>query len=261
MDERATRHTGRNARDHQPIAGGKDDRQGAFGIRSFGLPLALLCGGLVSLAFFSNVASAAEPILLIDLPAPPETLASLVDTASVSFEHGPVDAPRRIDSRTLMAAETSYKINFDYQTRLRWRIRGPRIEVRVNVVSIGWKLNHVIWFRRRPKEETFWQDRLVKHEFDHVRISADPRLESAFRARVAQWKTFTMMRSEIGDQTIDQAAKAIVRQRLSAMFRDITDLASIRYRELDRVTLHGRLPLPENADASIWDYSQNAVSP
>lgn len=195
-----------------------------------------------------------QKLSLRSLPEPPAKFKELIDRGKVRFEYGPIDDPRRIDSQNSMAAETSYKINFSYRTRLHWQLRNDITVVSIRITGVQWSPSHVVWFRKRPDPDSFWEDRLVRHEMDHVRISTDPRLAAAFRRRADELKTIALTRSEIGNRSIDAAAKEAVKEKLTSVFRDVTELASIRYRELDRVTLHGRRPLPEDSDEKIWNH-------
>jgi hypothetical protein len=191
---------------------------------------------------------------LESVPPPPTEMIDVVRTANVRFEFGPEDSPKKINDGTPMAAETSYRIAFEYQSKLNWKLVGDQVIVRIRITDIDWKLSHVVWFRIAPDAENFWDSPLVRHEFDHVRISTDPRLQAAFRRRVDELKITRFANGELGDRSLADACKEKVRDELTSIFKDITALAEIRYRELDRVTRHGLKPLPDDADQTIWDY-------
>jgi hypothetical protein len=201
------------------------------------------------------VAQEAEPLPLELVPPPPTEMADLVQAADVRFEFGPEDSPKRITDNSPMAAETSYKIAFEYQSKLNWKVVGNQVVVWVRIKDIDWNPSHVVWFRRAPDSERFWDNPLVRHEFDHVRISTDPRLEAAFRKRVDELKIIRFPKSELGQRSLEQASKDTLREELTSIFKDISALAEIRYRELDRVTRHGREPLPSDADQTVWNYN------
>jgi hypothetical protein len=191
---------------------------------------------------------------LESVPPPPPEMTDLVRTADVRFEFGPEDSPKKINDGTPMAAETSYRIAFEYRSKLNWKLVGDQVIVRIRITDIQWKLSHIVWFRVPPDAENFWDNPLVRHEIDHVRISTDSRLQAAFRRRVDEVKTTRFAKSELGDRSLAEACKEKVRDELTSIFKDTTSLAEIRYRELDRVTRHGLKPLPDDADQTIWDY-------
>jgi hypothetical protein len=110
---------------------------------------------------------------------------------------------------------------------------------------------HDVWFREQPSTQDFWDDRLVRHELDHVRISTNPRIEKIFTELVR------------GDgrllETIDEETKvtqsmvrSIVEKHVQSVFDDTIDLVQIRYQDLDAVTNHGLKPLPRDSEPMKW---------
>ncbi len=75
------------------------------------------------------------------------------------------------------------------------------------------------------------------------RISTDPRIEKLFRDRLEKLR---WIRRDIapGDSVSDSEVDAIVEETVETIFNEVQDLVTIRYRELDRITRHGVLPLP-----------------
>lgn len=190
----------------------------------------------------SSSASVWEPAT-----SPPPGIAELLDAADVTFQIGPDDDPRAIDSTTPMAAETFYKINVGYRWRSNWRVRGSRIRITVQDVKVDWRPEHVVWFRDLPNEfptdgGSVWENRLLLHELDHVKISNHDSLQKLFQQKVQSLTRISGDR-ELGESD-SSAANRLVQSELSRLFGEVTDLIRIRYVELDRVTEHGLRALP-----------------
>lgn len=184
-------------------------------------------------------AASSGKIELAQLPAPPIEIAELLRRAGVKFTYGAEEMPtgamptsgRRHD------ALTDYKLSYRYRTQDRAQVAGSRQEIvttfRAGTASLANK--HVVWFRKLPEFETFWTNRLVLHELDHVRISSDPRLEERFREQLAA----VVLPA--------RPASQIVRDRAEECFQRVSSLVAIRYHELDRLTIHGSRELPEGS--------------
>lgn len=187
---------------------------------------------------------------------PPTDLAGWVQRGDIRWCFGPSNDPRRTQGGATMAAETAYTVAFNYRSRIQWRRQNGKLIVSVRRLTISWKPRHVVWFRDRPSDDGFWDNRLVRHEMDHVKISSDPRLEKLCRDRMKQLK---VLEGPIPSDGNDRAAaNAILQKRVQEVFQDVSDMAKIRYKELDRITRHGLQPLPENIDwVPRGDYNAN----
>lgn len=186
-----------------------------------------------------------QAIELAELPTPSTSIESLIDRGRVTFHYGPMDDPRMLGDQKSMAAETHYRIEFRFNTRLRWSVRGQQIFVRLQRLDLQWQPVHRVWFRQPPDAETFWSNRLVRHELDHVWISSDPALEKLYRDRAKAMEPFE---GEI--QPSEQpraAAQRIANTALKELFEEVSSLARIRYQELDRQTRHGLDAVPEDS--------------
>lgn len=177
-----------------------------------------------------------------ELPRVPPTIQRLMRRGQITFRYGPAEDPRRISRFMAMAAETKYRIEFQYDSSLRWRRVGREVVVDIKSLDVRWQPRHTVWFRERPPTEDFWDNPLVRHELDHVEISSHPSLEQTFRRRAGEIKQLV---GEIRPgESSRTAAQRLVRRRLTSLFDEVSDLARIRYIELDQQTRHGLEPLP-----------------
>lgn len=226
-------------------------------------------------------------VQLTDLPPVPEDLKRIVDAHELSFLVGgerpsltrsirsTPESDRRFD------AETQFKMNYSFDSRCRWEaIREPatadtigRLAVRVRYTRIETQISHQIWLRRLPDPETFWDDSLIRHELDHVRISSDPRLTIRFEKAIRNLQRIELshVQSEpvwvIARRKYEAAwsrraslqlyldhrdAKPFVKSAVQMEFDRLIELVNIRYRELDRVTDHGLNAIPAGGQLRDW---------
>lgn len=185
---------------------------------------------------------------------PPEPIASLVQNAKIQWQYGPRDPSREPSSGPRLAAETQYRIAYQFNSGSRWRIvpGEPRtVIIRVRYQHVRWNRSHVIWFRNQPDQSDFWNDPLVRHELDHLKISSDPRFEKQFLADL-QASSIIRQTASSGE-TIDQRwVSNIVDRHVAKVFEKTSELIAIRYLELDQITSHGRRPLPDDSELANW---------
>lgn len=201
--------------------------------------------------------SGARRLALEDLGPPPAEIARWIPRAGVRFRVGgpPPESESadryREDWSDAVDAVTRYTIGYDYESRCRWRLwgrgDGRRLVIAVRFLEIRWEPQHVVWFRRQPAVESFWSDPLVLHELDHVRLSSDLRLKNRFAELLRETKSIGVPLSA-GVRVDDRYVRRQVDEHVRGVFERIVELIEIRYRELDRLTGHGRRPLPPDAE-------------
>ncbi|EMI21358.1 hypothetical protein RMSM_01696 [Rhodopirellula maiorica SM1] len=235
-----------------------------------GLRIAVACCLFFSLTSATLGDDAAGPqsdlhtIDLADLPSPPAEIAELIERGNVRFVYGP--RPESMQSKLLpggsaaalrkgrrLAATTEYRMGYHYRSRNRWKFVNQNREADLREVRIGMRFSdvrleteHTVWFRKRPESETFWTDRLVLHELDHVRISVDPLLEKRFRDLLRSNASITLS-MERGETVAESRIHPAVDSHVTELFSRISDLVDIRYQELDRLTDHGLKAFPEGS--------------
>ena len=192
-----------------------------------------------------------------DLPVPPDDVAELLECGRVTFRYGPrpsLGNDALADQSLKVAGETRFHLEYRYSSRTRWRTRRGdderQVVIDVEYDSLRLDFFHDVWFRKKPSLQSFWDERLVRHELDHVRISSNPRIEERFAALVRRHST--IVRAIPQETAVDNAlVRELVKQQVQEAFDEIVDLVQIRYVELDRLTRHGMRPLPAGAE-SLW---------
>ena len=193
-----------------------------------------------------------EPIPLSSLPDPPPEIAKGLRDWHVQLTTGPLPASDPVNRRRL-SAKTDYEIAFNYRCQPQWTHDSVRRTVRIGVkfTRIQWRPTHTIWLRSPPTASQFWSDPLVLHELDHVQISADPRIKKKF---IDLLKSQTVITASVGaNEVVNRSlVDRLVREHVAQLFQQMTDLIDIRYQELDRITNHGRRPIPEDSVIRDW---------
>jgi hypothetical protein len=191
-------------------------------------------------------------IPLATLPEPPSALAQSIRQWNVKLTTGSRPAEALVNRQGL-DAETRYDIAYRYHCRSDWQHDTNRQTVRINMrfSRITWQPTHTIWLRDPPDAARFWDHPLVRHEFDHVLLSSDARMEKRFAELLRSQSEITVSVSEhpvVNRVLIDQ----LIEEHTQGVFRQVTELINIRYRELDRVTRNGRQPVPEDSHVGQW---------
>ena len=199
---------------------------------------------------------------LTKLPKPPEWIEKLIKNAKVKFTTGGQAVTNsksyRVGRRRL-GAETRFSLKYDYRTRSNWTVQGSgqnkKLVITIDIDRANLIGTHEVWFRKTPDLDGFWDNPLVLHELDHVRISNDPRIEKQFQTKLRQ---NTKITKPFSDFTSDgrRVNESLVRQTIDLMLKEIFDetveLVQIRYKELDRQTDHGLRPVPKDSEVEKW---------
>ena len=217
---------------------------------------------------------APKTIELSELAAPPAEVQSLIDRGKVTFFYGRKpwqeirEARERIGvtgrGKRLMA-ETKFAVNYSYKSRSRWRTfyDGDKRKLRISIYFREASLvhDHKIWFRYRPYTNGFWDDELVQHEFDHVRISTHSMIEKRFLEKLREDNV--LVRPIDKDTTVNEGfVRKLVDDHVESVFNQMVELVSVRYKELDRQTDHGQKPIPQGSALMSWmDRANKDTSP
>ena len=229
-----------------------------------------IIGGAVSTAFVDLFAircaaqeADREPVdqvrelPLSSLPPPPKEFADRIRLGRVRFITGgePQSTLQKGSGLTKLSGETRFTFRYRYDSRATWQTRSTQggtsrqiADIRVKFRSIKLFLNHDVWLRKVPPTESFWEALIVRHEMDHVRISADPRIENWFLDRVKTIERIRVPLSMVADrngQVGNAKVQALIEAKMKEALDETTGLVQIRYRELDRLTQHGLVPIPD----------------
>jgi len=143
------------------------------------------------------------------------------------------------------AALTSFRFIVDYDFRFRYQwIESNRNENLWRAKIMAWmdqpkiRLEHTIFVPSTFTPTIPWQSNLLKHEFDHVAISTDPRLEKILkrvlqrrRVWVAEWDQATM--------PTENDLRAKIKDDLTFETKSFEKMIQSQYDQLDRESVDG----------------------
>ncbi len=204
----------------------------------------------------------------VPLPEPPEDLAVWIRSGEVRFEfYSPGNKPRSFDG------ETQFEYRYDYRCRSDWkqtRVDGkPGLEIHVSYSDVKLEMKHLILLPQKMIHNVFDQP-LTRHEFDHVRISAQPDLEKVLRSMlVRRNSTIRHVLDADSDEfkgtpteaDLERISQAVISNQSNLVFEDFAELIKIRYRELDRISRYGIEPLSDEDRKRIIDSPIKAEAP
>ena len=108
-------------------------------------------------------------------------------------------------------------------------------------------IEHVVRLPVKYKSDTVWSGRLLRHEFDHVAISLDPRpallLEHLCRNLPPLERTL-----EAGEEPSDAVYKRIINEEIDRRRDAVNALIQANYVLLDQVSKHGLTAIPKRAE-------------
>ncbi|MEM1226799.1 MAG: hypothetical protein AAGJ40_13955 [Planctomycetota bacterium] len=219
----------------------------------------------------------------LDRPGASQNVLELLDVGSVVFEVSDARPSTQSEMRSTGAAgrrfdaETRFRLRYQFDSRCRYGWDGDELWIRVRYPQLELLVDHRIWFRSgsqmaRRDDESFWEHPIVRHELDHVRLSSDVRLQSLFRHRV---ESRPVLRMDIRDvqerlqidyldkeqRLTNRQLRSLIGHHVRTQFEQIVELIEIRYVELDRITRHGALAIPEDSESELRHWLGIAVPP
>lgn len=206
----------------------------------------------------------------VDLPMPPSEIAEWIDEGKVRFEFYDPKITRRS-----FAGETEFEFQYTYKSRSSWKRKDeagkPGIEISIQYHDIALQRSHRVLLPQEMICDDLFDQRLTLHEFDHVRISADPRLPALLASMLQERNAVvTKVLDEEEDeftgkpspQDLARISKRLVKNESDRVFTDFVAVVSIRYRELDRVSNYGLEKLSdEDRDRIIRSAPTTALTP
>jgi hypothetical protein len=161
----------------------------------------------------------------------------LIETGNVEFEfYDPAKNPHKHLGHTEFRLQVSHRSSFQFG----WTPgRGVRyLTIRATIRDVSPRLTHTITVPDWLDSDQRWNDRLMKHEFDHVAISCDPRVimlvEHLYDGvdKIDQTVKF-------GTQIDKQFVETLVNERTDSRLKAVITAVMTNQKLLDDVTRHG----------------------
>lgn len=182
------------------------------------------------------------PMALV-LAEPPEYFAQLIDEGGVTFVfYDPIRQPRVHRGYTTFQFDVTYRSKYRYQ----WidRAGGRQLVIEPTISQIKCKLVNEVELPKALNHDRRWTNSLLKHEFDHVAMTVDPRvrmlIEFLCKATPDIARTIppsTQVTAELMDQLIHEA--------VDSRYQAVLKLLLANENELDVHTWHGVRELPD----------------
>ncbi len=205
----------------------------------------------------------------VELPSPPGDIAKLIEDGDVRFVfYDPQKEKRKF------AGETRFEFHYTYQTRSDWKIVSqnglPALRISVEYRNVKLTRDHQVLLPMELIGEDLFERPLTRHEFDHVEISSDARLEGLLTAMLKDRNASIIepLISEEGDardkprpSELARISRRMVKEASDRVFNDFVEIVFIRYRELDRVSQNGLVPLSNEERLRIIQSEAQADAP
>lgn len=201
--------------------------------------------------------------------ATPPYFEDLIKQGMVKIEY--YDArnnPRRYPGRADF--QINFHVNFRYQYTAGDDGRGKFWLVKPKFEPVKTASSHTVTLPNWLDNDRRWQHRLLKHEFDHIATSLDPRVTMLFEhilSKVTRIDTNIATNKKPSNDDINKLIDAEVSKRRKA----VTDLVQANYLVLDKISRHGAIDVPKreaffrslytkaNLDYATFPYTADAL--
>ncbi len=158
--------------------------------------------------------------------------------------YDPVQEPRVHRGYTAFRLDMFYDASFQY----RWEdgAAGRSVTIQTRIGNIRYRLSNRVELPQYLDNNDRWNDSLVRHEFDHVAMTVDPRVRMLFEhlcRKVAPISRRLPLASPINDAVV----KAIIHEEVERRCNAVIDLLIANEHALDVATSHGSRQLADRA--------------
>ena len=173
----------------------------------------------------------------------PPYFTRLIEAGNVEFEfYDPKITRREHLGHTQFNLHVRHRSSFKFG----WTVgRGVRyLTIRATISDISPRLTHTITLPVWLDSDRRWNDRLVKHEFDHVAISCDPRVLMLVERLYGGVDTIDRTVPP-GTRIDNRFVEEIVNESLTSRLKAVVEAVKANQTLLDDVTRHGVRPIAD----------------
>ena len=167
----------------------------------------------------------------------------LVEQGNVQFEFYD---PRTV--RPQHAGLAVFHLHTEHRYRYQYTALPDGLALRVTVVpqftSVTTRADHLLLLPKQLNHDRRWGDRLVRHEFDHVAVSTDPRVAMLIDRLLRNMGPIELVLPAgrpVDPAKLDEAIVAEATRRREA----VDALVQYNYTLMDRVSRHGTVPIAD----------------
>ena len=167
----------------------------------------------------------------------------LIEAGGVEFEfYDPEKTPREHLGHTQFNLHVRHRSSFQFGWTVGRDVR--YLTIRATISDVSPRLTHTITLPRRLDSDRRWNDRLVKHEFDHVAISCDPRVLMLVESLYDEVDTIDRTVPP-GTRIDNRFVGEIVNEQLTSRLKAVIEAVKANQNLLDEVTRHGVRPIAD----------------
>lgn len=180
----------------------------------------------------------------LELEEVPSHLHRLIEEGSVVFQMN--DEKLRQANR---AALTEFQFKTEYRTRYEFALaRVGVMRANVRFVKHSFELQHVVTLSSDfAKSSTSWKDKLLRHEFDHIAISSDPRIK-----KLASKLLYANLQIELSAQFAEpqrnQETDRLVSEAFDRRRAELERAIRVAYEQLDANSSNGMEAISNRSD-------------
>jgi len=174
---------------------------------------------------------------------PPEYFRDLINRGNVTIElYDPRGKRLAWPGVTAFDLQVKHDYRYHHSVVSRGGTRYLRIALQVSITEK--KFSHTIHLPDKHRGPEFWEEALPRHEFDHVAVSTDPRIDMLLEHLYTK---LDIVDYKLGPRESPRAklVNKVVDEILAERRQAVLELIRANYVLLDKVTAHGRLPVPE----------------
>ena len=176
---------------------------------------------------------------------PPEYFERLIKEANVTFKfYDPVREPRTHRGYTTFHLDVRYRSSYSYRWTDRPGVRLLQVEPKIGPIT--YQLTNEVQLPHSLNTDRRWTNSLVKHEFDHVAMTVDPRVRMLIEYLCHRVSGFSH-RLPANGQVNDALVERLIAQRVDPRYGAVIDMLLANEKEFDVVTSHGLRELPDRA--------------
>ena len=174
---------------------------------------------------------------------PPDYFARLIDEGNVTFVfYDPVREPRTHQGYTTFRYDVSYQSSYQY----RWleQPTGRQLTIEAEISGVECVVSNQVELPNEFRSDRNWTNSLVRHEFDHVAMTVDPRARMLIEYLCK--RTPTIVRTVASSTTVtDEMVERLIHETVDPRYQAVLELLFANEQDLDIQTRHGMGRLPD----------------
>ncbi len=174
---------------------------------------------------------------------PPDYFARTIDDGNVTFVfYDPIREPRTHRGYATFRLDVSYRSNYQYK----WMdlARGRQVTIKPKIGPITYKLVNEVQLPESLNHDRRWANSLVRHEFDHVAMTLDPRVRMLIED-LCEGTPDIIRTLPVGATLADEYLDGLVHEAVGPRYQSVLKVLIANEHDFDVHTRHGVRDLPD----------------